>query len=156
MPTTDRTTLSAAMAAMVDELRKRLVGDPPTSSHPLRRIIAGAAGVEGAVRPVMAVRLARVHTLSAADDDRLIEASIVLLVATDVGEADAHERVLALTGVVEDALDGLREGGLIEGADGLDDRSWEVHFAAGVAGARVATVEARIRLVVRVAREGNR
>lgn len=155
MPSSDRTTLSAAIAALVDELSDRLVADPPTPSSPLRRIIAGAASVEGAVRPVMAVRLSRVRTLSAADDDRLMEASIALLLATDAGEADAHERVLALTGAVEDALDALRETGVIEGADGLDDRSWDVRFAAGAAGSRVATAEAAVGLVVRVAREDN-
>jgi hypothetical protein len=156
MPVADRTTIKAAVQAFVSLLRANLIADPPTASAPFRRIQEGhGAGTEHP-RPFMTVRLVGTKLLGATDDDKVIRVAMVLRMVTDVSESDPHDAILDVVGTVDDYLDSIRESGVIEGAEGFDDRTWEFEYPRSTAGARLAAAEAEQSFVVKVKREQNR
>lgn len=156
MPTADRTTIRAAFEALVDSLRTGVVASPPTAARPLRGVHVGTAGAEAHPRPFLAVVPGRARPVGASDGDKLIEVGLTFRLFVDAAEADAHGALLDAIGAVEDHLDGTIDTGLIEGADGFDDRTWTLEFPAGGAGVRVAGATAAHSFVVRVKRGQNR
>ena len=75
---------------------------------------------------------------------------------TDVSSSDPHEDLLDKIGAVDDYLDSLIDTGVIEGAEGFDQRSWLFGYPRGSSGSRVATATATETFVVKVEREQNR
>jgi len=150
----DRTTLRAAITALSEEIQAGIISDPPTAGKPFRRLIQGEVKGDEFARPFLAIRLERAKPLASSEGDRLFESSVGLSIAADVA-GDAHDGILALVAAVEDLFDALQGSGLIEGADGFDDRAWSFRYAPTTSGARRVLAEATMGLVVRVARELN-
>lgn len=156
MPTPDRTTIKAALEALVTGLRDNLTADPPTAAKPLRRVVESAIGLAGQPRPALGVRLLRAEPIGTVDDDKLMAVTMLLEVSADAAGEASHEALLDVVGAIDDYLDSIRDTGVIEGADGLDERTWKLPAPKSVAGVRAATAEAEVTLVVRVQREYNR
>jgi len=156
MPTADRTTIKATVTELVTKLRANLVADPITAAKPFRRVEIGDAGFEEYPRPFLNVALTRMRTIGAMDDDNLVEAAARLRLVTDVTAADPHAAILDKIGAVDDYLDSLIDTGVIEGAEGFDDRVWTINYPKATAGARVATAEATQTFIVKVQRGQNR
>lgn len=156
MPTTDRTTIKAAVAALVTKLRTNLVANPTTASKPFRRVEAGKTTVEEFARPFLAVHLTQARPIGVTDNDKLVEVSATLRIVTDVTQADPHDALLDKVGATDDYLDSLIDPGVIDGAEGFDDRTWTFDFPRTTAGARVAVAEASQRFTVKIERLQNR
>lgn len=156
MPTADRTTIKAAIAELAARLRDNLTADPVTTAKPFRRVEVGDAGVGEYARPFLTLLLTRSRPIGVIDGDKLVEATMRLRVVTDVVAADPHAAMLDKLGAVEDCLDALIDTGVIEGAEGFDDRVWTFTYPRTTSGARVATAEATQTFVVKVERGQNR
>jgi len=156
MPTADRTTIRAAVDELVNKLRTNLAANPPTAAKPFRRVEVADAGTEEYARPFLTLQLLRVRPIGVTDDDRVFEISVALRLATDVTAADPHGAVLDKIGAVEDYLDGIRDTGVIAGAEGLDDRAWTFTYPPQTSGTRTAVAEAQQTFVVKVQRAFNR
>lgn len=152
MPSPDRTTVKATIAELIGRLRANLVGETPTA--PLRRVEIGSSGEYP--RPFLTVGLARTRPISATDDDKLVEVTVTLRLATDVTEVDPHGSLLDKVAAVDDYLDSVRDTGVIEGAEGFDDRVWTFDYPRTTAGARMAWATATQSFVAKVEREQNR
>lgn len=137
-------------------MRANLAANPPTATKPFRRVEAGEAGVEEYGRPFLTVHLLRTRPIGVTDDDRVFEISLALRMVTDVTAADPHGAMLDKIGAVEDYLDGIRDTGVIAGAEGLDDRAWTFAYPRQTSGARTAVAEAQQTFVVKVQRAYNR
>jgi len=155
MPTADRTTVRTAVDELVNKLRTNLAANPPTAAKPFRRVEVGDCGHEEYSRPFLCLHLLKSRPIGATSDDRLLELSLATKVVTDV-VTDSHGAVLDQIGAVEDYFDGLRDSGVIAGAEGLDDRAWEFEYPKGSSGARLVTAEATQTMVVKVQRTFNR
>lgn len=156
MPTADRTTLKAAIEGFTEKLRTNLAGDPPTAAKPFRRVAVHAGGVDAFPRPFLALHLTRTRPVGIVDNDKLVEVTMSLRMVTDVGGADPHAAMLDPIGAVEDYLDSLIDIGVLEGAEGFDDRVWTLEYPKTTAGARVATASGTQSFVVKVERGQNR
>jgi hypothetical protein len=156
MPTPDRTTIKAALQQFVTLLRANLTAEPPTALKPLRRVEMGDAGFQEYARPFLAVRLVRVRPVATTDGDRVFEVGVELRLVTDVTTADPHDAVLDKIGAVEDYLDGLIPAGVIDGAEGFDDRVWSVEVPKATSAARAAAATAAQTMIVKVQRGQNR
>ncbi|MCH7838998.1 MAG: hypothetical protein IID38_02025 [Planctomycetes bacterium] len=156
MPTTDRTTIKAAIEELTDKLRTNLVADPPTATKPFRRVEVHQAGVEEYPRPFLTLSLSRARPIGVIDNDKLIEVAMTLRLVTDVSASDPHAAVLDKIGALEDYLDGIVDAGVIEGAEGFDQRVWSFEYPKTPAGARVAAASATQTFVVKVERQQNR
>jgi len=156
MPTADRTTIKAAVDELVNKLRVNLAANPPTAVKPFRRVEVGDTGVEEYARPFLTVQLIRTRPIGVTDDDRVFEISLALRLVTDVTAADPHGAILDKIGALEDYIDGIRDTGVIAGAEGLDDRAWTFTYPAQTSGARTAVAEAQQTFVVKVQRAFNR
>jgi len=154
--TPDRTTIKAAILELTDKLRTNLVADPPTATKPFRRIEVGEAGVDSYPRPFLSLRLSKVGPIATTDNDKAFEVAMLLTVVTDASAADPHSEILDKVGAVEDYLDSIIDTGVIEGAEGFDDRVWTFDYPRATAGARVAAATASQTSVVKVEREYNR
>jgi hypothetical protein len=153
--TADRTTIKATFDELLAKLRANLVADPPTTVKPFRRIAVGEFGVIEFPRPFMAVQLVRARAIGQVDGDRLVETSMELQLIMDVAGVDAHGELLNRVAAVEDYFDSLIDTGVIEGAEGFDDRVWTLAEPKTTSGVRVATASARQTCVVKVEREAN-
>ena len=151
--TADRTTIKATMDELLDKLRANLVADPPTSGAPFRRVAVGDFGVVEFPRPYLALQLVRARPVGQVDGDRLVEVSMELKLVVDVTGGDAHAELLEHVAAVEDFFDSLVDTGVIEGAEGFDDRAWVFAEPKSTSGVRVATASATQTWVVRVERE---
>ena len=156
MPTPDRTTVKAAVQEFVSKLRSNLIVDPPTAAKPLRRVEVGQMGSEEYPRPFLAVRLTRTRPIGTGDDDKLIEVSSELRLVTDAAGTDPHDTVLDQLGAVEDYLDSIVDTGVIDGAEGFDDRAWTIDYPRTTSGSRLAVAEAKQTFVVKIQRGRNR
>jgi hypothetical protein len=156
MPTADRTTLKAAIEELTDKLRTNLTAEPPTAAKPFRRVAVHVGGIDEFPRPFLALHLTRARPVSIVDDDRLFEVTMSLRVVTDVSASDPHAALLDPIGALEDCMDGLVDIGVIEGAEGFDDRAWAFDYPKATAGARVAAASATQTFVVKVERAQNR
>lgn len=154
--TPDRTTIKAAIKELTTKLRTNLVADPPTATKPFRRVEVGSVGFQEYPRPFMALQLTHTEPVGATENDKLVAVSIVLRVVTDVASSDPHDAVLDKIGAIEDYLDSIVDTGVIEGAEGFDDREWSFEYPSTTAGARVASAKATQSLVVKVERGNNR
>lgn len=154
--TADRTTLKAAIDELLVELRASLIADPPTAAKPFRHVVVGDFAVTEYPRPFLSLELIRARALGGADGDKLLEISMTLRVVCDILAADAHSELLDRTAAVDDCFDDLLDAGLIEGADGFDDRVWNFALPETSSGARLATATAAQTCIVRVQRRQNR
>lgn len=154
--TPDRTTIKAAIEELIDKLRTNLVADSLTAAEPFRRVTVGEAGVEEYPRPYLTLWLVRSRPIGVSENDKLVEVSMSLRVVTDVSASDPHEAILDKIGALDDYLDSIADTGVIEGAEGFDDRAWTFNYPSATAGARVATASATQTFVVKVEREHNR
>lgn len=156
MATADRTTIKAAIGELTTKLRTNLVADPPTATKPFRRVEIADTGVEEYPRPFLTLLLTRTRPVGVADNDRLLEVTMTLRVVTDVAASDPHAAMLDTIGAVEDYFDSILDAGVIEGAEGFDDRAWTFEYPRATAGARVASATAIQTFVVKVERGQNR
>lgn len=156
MATADRTTIKAAIEELTTKLRTNLVADPPTATKPFRRVEIADTGVEEYPRPFLTLLLTRTRPVGVADNDRLVEVTMTLRVVTDVAASDPHAAMLDTIGAVEDYFDSILDAGVIEGAEGFDDRAWTFEYPRATAGARVASATATQTFVVKVERGQNR
>ena len=158
MPTADRTTIKAAIQALMSKLRGGLVAQPPTAVKPFRRIEEGAARFDEYARPFMAVRIIETDPAGTTEGDKIIRVTLDMRLVTDVVTADPHDAILGAVGAVEDFFDGLitAEDEVIEGADGFDDRSWTIGYPSGAGVAQAAEARCRQTLMVKVERGYNR
>ncbi len=156
MPTPDRTTIKAAIEELTTKLRTNLTADPPTATKPFRRVEIAAAGVEEYPRPFLTLLLARTRPIGVTDNDRLIGVSMTLRMVTDLSSSDPHPAILDKIGAVEDYFDSIVDTGVIEGAEGFDDREWTLEYPRATAGARMASATASQTFVVKVQRGQNR
>jgi hypothetical protein len=156
VPTADRTTIQAAIDELTTKLRTNLVADPPTATKPFRRVEIAGGGVEQHPRPFLTLRLTHTRPIGVADNDRLVGLSVTLRMVTDVSASDPHAAILDKIGAVEDYFDSIVDTGVIEGAEGFDDREWVIEYPQTTAGARVASATATQTCVVKVERGQNR
>jgi|CXWL01.1.fsa_nt_gi hypothetical protein len=156
MPTLDRTTIKSAIDELVNKLRSNLVADPPTASRPFRRIEAGTGEIEHYPRPFLTVRAVRARAAWVVDDDKVVEVTIELRIVADIAGVDPFTAVYDQMGAVEDYLDSIRDGGVIDGTAGFDERTWALETTRGASGARVSTATAQQTLIVKVQRGFNR
>ncbi len=156
MPTSDRTTVKAAIEELTTKLRTNLVADPLTASKPFRRVEVAATGVEEHPRPFLTLRLKRTRPIGVTDNDRLVEVSMTLRMVTDVRVSDPHSAILDKIGAVEDYFDSIVDSGVIDGAEGFDDREWTIEYPRATAGSRSASATATQVFVVKVERGQNR
>ncbi|MGB2985848.1 MAG: hypothetical protein WBE26_08190, partial [Phycisphaerae bacterium] len=140
--TPDRTTIKAAIQELTTKLRTNLVADPPTAAAPFRRVEVASAGVEEYPRPFLTLLLERTKPVGVTDNDKLVAVSMTLRVVTDVAALDPHDAILDKIGAVDDYLDSIADTGVIEGAEGFDDREWAFGYPSATAGARVASATA--------------
>ncbi len=154
--TPDRTTIKATIEELTAKLRTNLVADPPTASKPFRRVEVGEAGVEEYPRPFLTLTLTRVRPIGTTDNDKVTEVTVALRLVTDVSASDPHAEILDKVGAVDDYLDSIVDSGVIEGAEGFDDRVWKFDYPRATAGARVGCADAAQTFVVKVEREYNR
>ena len=156
MPTPDRTTIKAAIEELTTKLRTNLTADPPTAAKPFRRVEIADAGVEEYPRPFLTLLLTRTRPISVTDNDRLVEVSMTLRMVTDLSVSDPHAAMLDTIGAVEDYFDGILDTGVIDGAEGFDDRAWSFDYPRATAGARTASATATQAFIVKVQRGQNR
>lgn len=157
MPTADRTTIKVAFDALISDLRSNLTAEPPTATKPFRKIVVGEGEEVGAhTRPFLSVALTRVRPIGVVDDDKLWESQATLKITADATASDTHSVILDAVGAIEDRLDTLRDSGVIEGAEGFDDREWKFDYPRTTSGARIVTAIATQVFVVKVEREKNR
>ena len=81
---------------------------------------------------------------------------MALRLVTDVSSVDPHDTVLDQVGALEDYLDSIIDTGVIEGAEGFDDRVWNIDYSRSSAGVRLTVAEALQTFVVKVERGQNR
>lgn len=158
MATSDRTTVKAALQALMSDLRSNLKADPPTSSRPFRRIEEGEADFGEYVRPFMTVSVLATEPAGTTEGDKVVRVSLGMRLVTDVVSDNPHDAILNAVGAVEDYFDDLLtdEDGIIEGAEGFDDRSWTLGYPPGSSGARAAEASCRQSFMVKVERGYNR
>ncbi|MEK6798052.1 MAG: hypothetical protein AABZ12_03735 [Planctomycetota bacterium] len=156
MPAADRTTIKATFAELLNKFRTNLVADPPTAAKPFRKVAAGDVEATAFPRPLLVVRLLKARPVGIVDDDKLMEVTMALRVAVDVADADAYAALLDRVAAVDDYLDGLIDVGVIDGADGFDERHWAFGEPRAASGARLATAEGTQTCVVKVQRGYNR
>jgi len=156
MPTPDRTTIKAAVEALVTALRTNLSADPPTAVKPFRRVEVGVGGFEDHPRPFLTVFLNRARPIGVTENDKLTEVSVSLRMVTDVLAADPHAELLDKSAAVDDYLDGILDTGILDGAAGFDERVWTYDEPRPTVGARVASATATQTLIVKVQRNFNR
>ena len=154
--TADRTTIKAAIEELTTKLRTNLAADPPTAAKPFRRVEVGGSGFEEYPRPFLTLQLTRTRPIGVTQNDKLIEVAMTLRIVTDVSASDPHGAMLDKIGAIDDYLDGIIDTGVLEGAEGFDDRVWTFEYPKSTAGARVAAVTATQSFVVKVEREQNR
>lgn len=156
MPTSDRTTIKATVDELVDKLRTNLVADPPTAAKPFRRVEVGASGVEEFPRPFISVLITAALPIGVSDDDKIIQVTAALRLVMDVTQSNALDVLLDSVGSLEDYFDGIVDTGVIEGAEGFDNRAWKFEYPRSSAGARVIVATANHSFVVKVERQQNR
>jgi len=159
MPLTpDRTTVKAAVQALVTALRNNLAATPQTAAKPFRRVDEGPPDVSQYPRPFLSVWLTELEPESTTHGDKVIRVTATMKLVTDVFEADPHNAILDKIGAVDDYFDSLITGGtsILEGADGFEDRTWTIDYPLGSTGGRLATAECDLTFIVKVERGYNR
>lgn len=151
-----QTTLKAAAEQFVALLQEALVAQPPTAAAPFRRVITGEAGVVQGARPALAVWLAKSRPIAASDGDKVLLVSLAMRIVVDVTAASPHDALLDAVAAVEDYLDSLIGIGVLDGADGFDDREWSFAYPEAPAAPRVASAKGTQSFTVRVQRGHNR
>lgn len=155
-PTPDRTTIKVVIEELTTRLRANLVADPPTATKPFRRVEVGGQGLEEYPRPFLTLQLARTRPIGVTQNDKVVEVAMTLWIVTDVLASDPHTAMLDEISAIDDYLDSVIDTGVIEGAEGFDDRVWTFEYPKSTAGARVATAKATQSFVVKIERGQNR
>ncbi|UCE60482.1 MAG: hypothetical protein JSU63_01790 [Phycisphaerales bacterium] len=157
MPSTpDRTTVRAAIEELSGKLCTNLATDPPTAAKPFRRVAVGSGGFAEYPRPFLTLMLARAKPVGTTQGDKLIQVGMILRIVTDIADVDPHGPILDTIGALDDYLDSVIDSGVIEGAEGFDDRAWSFDYPESTVGPRVAAATATQSFVVKVEREHNR
>lgn len=149
----NRTTISAVVADIVQKLTDNLVGSPP--DKPFRSLVFGSVEGEQGPRPILGLRLLATRAVGVTDDDKIQELTLALGAAVDVIRQDPHEELLPVLAALDDYLDGIRDAGLVDGAEGMDNGAWKFAYPESKSGARVLTAEMAVTVVLRIARENN-
>jgi hypothetical protein len=146
------------MHGLMSALRTDLQADPPTAAKPFRRIEEGQGTSSEYVRPFMTVRLVETEAVSTTDGDKVLQAALVMRLVTDVVSDDPHDAILDAIGAVEDYFDSLfaSGSGIVDGADGFDDRSWTLTYPAGSTGVQTAEASCEQTFIVKIERGYNR
>ena len=152
----DRSTIRAVLDKLETRFNVKLVADPPTASKPFRKVIEGEAGFVEHARPFITIRATRPRSIGVTQDDKVMEVTVVCRLVTDVLESGPNAALFDKVGAVDDYFDSIVEGGLLEGAEGLDNRVWEFGYPKTPSGARVAFADCTQTFVVKVARGSNR
>lgn len=155
MPTADRTTLRAALDQLVIKLRANLVAAPPTTTKPFHAVHVGAPGSTDHPRPFLAVNLAGARPIATVDGDRIMEVKITTRIVSDVTAADPYGTILDHVGATDDYLDSLIGLGIIDGAEGFDDREWTFDDSKIRSGPRTLSATAKQTLIVKIQRNQN-
>lgn len=155
MPTPDRTTIRAALDQLVIKLRANLVASPPTTTKPFHAVHVGAPGATDHPRPFLAINLIRARAIATVDGDRIMEVEIAARVVADVTGADPFDTILDRVGATDDYLDSLIGTGIIDGAEGFDDRVWTFEDAKTRSGPRTLSATAKQTLIVKIQRNQN-
>ncbi|MFQ5592287.1 MAG: hypothetical protein ACE5HE_14085 [Phycisphaerae bacterium] len=157
MPATpDRTTLRVAIEELTTKLAGNLVADPPTETKPFRRVEVGTADFGGYPRPFLVLMLTRTRLIGATANDKLLEVTMGMRIVTDVSTSDPHASILDKIGALDDYLDSIVDSGVVDGAEGFDDRAWTFEYPSVTAGSRVVAASATQSFVVKVERGQNR
>ena len=156
MPTEDRTTILATLDELLSKLRANLIADPPTTAKPFRSVSVSREQAEGVARPLLSLNLSRVRPIATVDGDKLFRVEMSLRVVVDAAPGDPHTAVLDTVGAVDDYLDGLIDTGVLEGAEGFDDREWTFEHSRATSGTPMASASAAQSFVVKVERGQNR
>jgi len=156
MPIPDRSTIKAVVDALVAGFNTNLVSNPPTPTKPFRKLLTGDIGLVEYARPYIAVRLTKAKPLAATEDDKLMEVTVAIKLVTDVFESDPHNALLDKVAEVDNYFDSTRQLGLVDGAEGFDNRTWQFVYPPTRSGARVAYAESLQSYVVKVERDMNR
>ncbi len=151
----DRSTIKAVVQEIKTQFDDMLVADPPTLSKPFRKVIEGEAGLVEYARPFITVKAVRAKPIGVTDDDKVMEVTVLCRLVTDVVEAGPTDALFDKVAAVDDYFDSIIQTGLIHGAEGLDNRSWEFGYPKETSGVRVAYAECMQTFVVKVAREAN-
>lgn len=155
MSTADRTTVKAAINELTTKLTDNLVADPPTSAKPFRRIGVGESQPDAFARPFLMITLTRSRPIGVTENDRLIEIQMQLRAVVDVTAAVAHDVLLDAIGAIEDYFDSIIDTGVIDGAEGFDNRVWSFDYPSTTSGARLAVASAGQTFIVKVERQQN-
>ena len=156
MPTADRTTILATLDELLSKLRANLIADPPTAAKPFRSVSASREQAEGVARPYLSVALTRMSPIATVEGDKLFRVEMSLRVVVDAAPGDPHTAVLDAMGAVDDCLDNLLATGVLEGAEGFDDREWAFQQSRATSGTPMASASAAQSFVVKVERGHNR
>jgi len=155
MPTPDRTTIRAALDQLVVNLRANLVASPPTTTKPFLAVHVGSPGATDHPRPFLAINLTGARAIATTDGDRIMDVEITMRIVTDVTSADPFGTVLDHVGATDDYLDSLIGTGIIDGAEGFDDRAWTFDDAKTRSGPRTLSASAKQTVIVKIQRNQN-
>lgn len=155
MPTADRTTVRAALDELVAKLRANLVANPPTTTKPFNAVHVGAPGVADHPRPFLTINLTRARPIATVDGDRIMEVEVAAGIVVDETGADPFGTILDHLAAIGDYLDSLIGIGIIDGAEGFDDREWTFHDAKERSGPRTLFATSKQTLVVKIERNQN-
>ncbi len=155
MPTPDRTTIRAALDQLVVNLRANLVASPPTTTNPFLAVHVGAPGATDHPRPFLSIDLTGAKRIATVGGDRIMEVEIAARIVTDVTSADPFGMILDHVGATDDYLDSLIGTGILDGAEGFDDRAWTFDDATIRSGPRTLSAMANQTLIVKIQRNQN-
>lgn len=85
-----------------------------------------------------------------------MEVMIAMRVVADTTGQDSIGTILDHIGATEDHLDSLVGVGLIDGAEGFDDRAWSFEDTKVRSGPRIVAATAKQTFVVKIQRNQNR
>ena len=152
----DRSKIKLVVEKIKSQFDSKLVADPPTATKPFRKVIEGEATFVEHARPFITIMAIGAKTISVTDDDKMIEVTVLCRLVTDVLEAGPTDELFDKVGAVDDYFDSIIAGGMIDGAEGFDARSWKFGYPRETSGARVAFAECTQTFVVKVDRSDNR
>ncbi len=155
MPTLDRTTIRTAIDELVTKFRSNLVASPTTTAKPFHAVHVGAPSVSDHPRPFIAINLIRARPIATVDGDRIVEVQIAARIVTDVTGTDPFGAILDHLGATDDYLDSLIGTGIIDGAEGLENRAWTFDDAKVRSGPRTLSATGKQTLIVKIERNHN-
>ena len=150
-----QTTIKAVLDKIESRYRTKLVADPPTATKPFWTVIEGiATGIE-ATRPFLAIHATEVRPTDRMDGDQHFRLTFVTQLFTDIDDAsqiaDLHNKMSE----VDDFWDDERATGLLNGAEGFDERRWQIIHPKETQPTRLGRAELTNTCIVNVKRGTN-